>query len=388
MNKIHFHKPGLTTAIVTYIFTGSRSEPDDIKGISHFIEHMLFCGKNKERKKLLYQIEKYGGEINAYTGYDCVQYFMHVSNQYFDKCLPLYYELINDLTLSNIDLQKEKKIVFREIDSYKSSWTIYNKEMLFMKYLFLKNDGLRLPILGTKKSINKFNLRLLKKWYQKYYTDNNMLEVIVGNVDNYVHVCNKKTKTFSVNIRKLNGVKCIVQKMPVKEVYGILGGCSQLPNKTDFVSYFCLSIFLNSILNDMTGRLFCTVREKYGFVYYIDYTDFLFEDGLYKWSIETQFKSKNFGSIYMILLDLLRSLKNISNDELEYAYSKAIGKLDVLYENPLNIALNFEFVHDLVQWKEIIVFYKKNLYKFKKLFREYVSLIDFENVLLSCILPE
>ena len=48
---------------------GSNYEVDGIRGISHFIEHMLFEGtKNrKDAKEISNEIESIGGEINAYT---------------------------------------------------------------------------------------------------------------------------------------------------------------------------------------------------------------------------------------------------------------------------------------------------------------------------------
>ena len=56
------------TIIGLFANVGSRFEPNNIKGISHFIEHLCFKGTKKRTcKEIAQSIEQYGGDLNAWS---------------------------------------------------------------------------------------------------------------------------------------------------------------------------------------------------------------------------------------------------------------------------------------------------------------------------------
>ena len=90
-NKMNYiicrNKSYKSSTIMFKVKVGSRNEINNIRGISHFIEHLLFKGtKNKETaKNISNSIYKYGGEFNASTGYEDTTYYtkidyMHVKD--------------------------------------------------------------------------------------------------------------------------------------------------------------------------------------------------------------------------------------------------------------------------------------------------------------------
>ncbi|MBI2672339.1 insulinase family protein, partial [Candidatus Woesearchaeota archaeon] len=57
--------------------TGSNNETAKIRGISHFIEHMLFEGtKTRTERQIVKEIESKGGEFNAFTDHEITFFYI------------------------------------------------------------------------------------------------------------------------------------------------------------------------------------------------------------------------------------------------------------------------------------------------------------------------
>ena len=80
---IIFDKNSSKSVAVEVMFkVGSNDENEQIAGISHFLEHMLFEGtKNrKDSREIANEIEKYGAEFNAYTSGTRTAFFIKIIN--------------------------------------------------------------------------------------------------------------------------------------------------------------------------------------------------------------------------------------------------------------------------------------------------------------------
>ena len=65
------------TLVKTYVGTGSMNEPDNIRGISHYIEHNLFNGSDGlEAGEFFGTVNKMGAETNASTSFAVTDYFI------------------------------------------------------------------------------------------------------------------------------------------------------------------------------------------------------------------------------------------------------------------------------------------------------------------------
>ena len=65
------------TVVRSYVNTGSMNEPDNLRGISHYIEHNLFNGSiGMENGEFFKNVEKLGASTNASTGFAETNYFI------------------------------------------------------------------------------------------------------------------------------------------------------------------------------------------------------------------------------------------------------------------------------------------------------------------------
>ena len=82
--RVVFKKtPSKSVAVEVAFKVGSDYENDKVRGVSHFLEHMLFEGtkKRKTSLELASEIEKYGAEFNAYTGNERTAFFIKIINK-------------------------------------------------------------------------------------------------------------------------------------------------------------------------------------------------------------------------------------------------------------------------------------------------------------------
>ncbi|MCS7185241.1 MAG: insulinase family protein, partial [bacterium] len=72
-------------SLQVYSLTGSVYEPIDLRGMSHFLEHMLFKGsKNLKTGDVARIIEGSGCIMNAGTSYDYTVYWVDGPKEAFD----------------------------------------------------------------------------------------------------------------------------------------------------------------------------------------------------------------------------------------------------------------------------------------------------------------
>ena len=85
-----------SVAVEVMFKVGSNFESKKMAGISHFLEHMLFEGtKNrKDSREIANEIEKYGGEFNAYTTGDRTAFFIKIINKKFDVVLDILSDMV------------------------------------------------------------------------------------------------------------------------------------------------------------------------------------------------------------------------------------------------------------------------------------------------------
>lgn len=199
----------------TYVRTsynvGSLNEPDDLRGISHFIEHNLFNG-SKDYKAGEYdkQVTKLGGYTNAFTSFDETQYYLNLQlleDNSLEEAIKLNANLTQFPTFPVEQLEKEKEPVKQEIDMCAD--IVSNKPYSTMlKNMFSISSSSDDLVIGTKDNINALTREKVLDYYNTWYTPDNAVTVITGDVDVNETIglvskyFNKKPDTSKINQRK------------------------------------------------------------------------------------------------------------------------------------------------------------------------------------------
>ncbi len=98
------------------IKVGALNESIEEKGISHFIEHMMFKGTtNRAFEKLNDELESLGGEYNAYTDYSQTVYSISCLEEEFVNGIELLGDMLTNSVLLKEEIDKERGVILAEI---------------------------------------------------------------------------------------------------------------------------------------------------------------------------------------------------------------------------------------------------------------------------------
>jgi predicted Zn-dependent peptidase len=108
-----------TAALGVFVKIGSRYEKKPLRGISHFLEHMLFKGSRKySYRQIAREIEGRGGNLNGYTSEECTGYHAHFLSKNLEPTLDILLDMVSNPLLKATDIKKERSVILEEIKMY------------------------------------------------------------------------------------------------------------------------------------------------------------------------------------------------------------------------------------------------------------------------------
>ena len=210
--------------VKSYVNVGSMNETGDIKGISHFLEHMAFNGTNGENghEKLevgdsFKKIDELGGWANASTNYaitDYVNSTPQLGDNDLEKQIKIIAAMGEDLKLSDDMIAKEKHPVCSEINMILDDPQTIAMDQTVRTLFNIKNPADEL-VGGSVKHIKNLTRKDVVDYYNKYYTPDNMNIVVTGDV-NPEEVIKLVAKNFKSN-KKPQGGKFVEKLSPIEK---------------------------------------------------------------------------------------------------------------------------------------------------------------------------
>ena len=170
------------------VAVGSMSDPGDVQGLAHFLEHMLFMGTAKYPVENEYSafLNAHGGYSNAYTAEEHTVYYFDVQNEFFDAALDMFAAFFSCPLFSDDSTMKEMNAVDSE-NSKNLQSDMWRKFQLFKSVLARADHPYssfstgNLQTLYTELQAKGLNTReLMLQFYNKYYSANLMRVVVYG----------------------------------------------------------------------------------------------------------------------------------------------------------------------------------------------------------------
>ncbi|MBC8477934.1 insulinase family protein [bacterium] len=168
-------------AVHIWIAAGSRDETDDIRGTSHFIEHLVFKGTAARGPgQIDRELDALGAENNALTSYDFTAYTVIGPSSAFSAMLEVQVDMVLNPAFDPIELEKEREIILEEIRQEEDIPQSVQWDMLTdMAY---PNHPYRLPIIGTVASIKEIPRKSIVEYHRTMYVPANITVVVTGDV--------------------------------------------------------------------------------------------------------------------------------------------------------------------------------------------------------------
>jgi predicted Zn-dependent peptidase len=103
-----------------WINVGGRYETEKSKGISHYLEHLLFKGSEKYScRQIKESIEGVGGALNGFTSEELTCYLVKIPSRYMAKALDILSDMVAAPRLKQEDIGKERTVILEELKMYR-----------------------------------------------------------------------------------------------------------------------------------------------------------------------------------------------------------------------------------------------------------------------------
>lgn len=182
------------------VMVGAVCEENQERGISHFIEHMLFKGTvNRDNEKLNSDLENLGGEYNAYTDYMSTVFNTTTLNEELDVSLELISDLLQHPTFLEEHIEKERGVILAELRSGKDDV----EDLSFQKIndIAFTHSPLKIDVIGKEEIVKSISREDLIRYYNNHYVSNNTVITVVSSYE-HEYVIELVKKYFSQWKRK------------------------------------------------------------------------------------------------------------------------------------------------------------------------------------------
>ena len=329
--------PVTTIALTTKI--GYGFEPAQIKGISHFIEHMAFKGtKKRTSEQIASELEKVGGELNAFTSDELTVFHVKLPSRHLQLGIDVLSDIFFNPLMKKEELEKERKVIIEEIKMYHDDPKRYVLDKI--KELSYK-PPFGLQGIGTVETLSNMNQEHLLDFHRKNYIASNTILCIVGN-------------------NSLNEILELVKKIPFKEgkiknnlvperIFDkIVEKRNNIQQSNIVVSIpaptlvdnkrYAAQLFATILGEGMSSRLFKEIREKRGLAYAVkSFLDVGVNFGSIDFYVGTE-KGKE-ETVKELILKEIQKMKDLNEKELDDAKQQLIGGYEVEEEDSRNTAL-------------------------------------------------
>lgn len=174
------HAP--VVALQIWIKVGSADETDEIAGIAHLHEHMLFKGTARRGVgEIAKTVESAGGEINAWTSFDETVYHVVMASNELETGVDILSDAVRFASFDAVELAREIEVVVEEIRRDRDQPSRRASRALFE--LLYQHHPYRHPVLGTEETVRSFTRERITAFFRSYYRPDNAVLVATGDFD-------------------------------------------------------------------------------------------------------------------------------------------------------------------------------------------------------------
>jgi predicted Zn-dependent peptidase len=325
-------------ALGFWIRSGSRDEPVEQAGISHFLEHLLFKGTARFSSREIDEVfDAMGAEVNAGTSKETTS----VYSRFLDRHLEDAFDVLQDMVLRPVypDIDSERQVVIEEIAMYEDEPS--DKVHDVLAGAIFGDHPLGRPIIGTADVISSVPVPQIAAWHDGRYTAQNIVVAAAGNLDHdrVVELVSRSVAGMAAGATSNGGMpngSIPMLRFHEKETeqYHLCIGAPGIPRGDE--RRFALRV-LDTILGGSTSsRLFQEVREKRGLAYSVfSYASHYLDSGQVALYVGT--RPDNVAEAMDVIGTELGRLQSegVSEEELERARENVKGRTVLSMESTL-----------------------------------------------------
>ena len=332
--------------IQVFCDVGSIHEPEDLRGSSHFIEHMCFKGTSNrtEARKLHMEYDKIGAYINAYTEKHHTCYIVKCDQDYTENMINLLADMLMNSIFEKRNFRLEEKVVVEES-------VLSKDDPLFILYRGLNKslyDGSAYdtPVDMLEYHKTEFDYKKVIKYYKQFYRPDRMILSIVTDLsfDHIKHILGKsflatrrddpqRAIVPNTCISPQNDSRYLLMKKPgIQTTHLVIGF------RTNNEDRHKLSLLQNILSGPNSARMFTELREENGLTYTsgIEITNYsAFGDFTFYAQSDSSKMIKNGTSrkkgVLPLIVDIIRDIyvDGLDQSEIDIAKGYVQGKINI-----------------------------------------------------------
>jgi predicted Zn-dependent peptidase len=267
-----------------WVGIGSRHEPAPVNGISHFIEHLLFKGtKERSAREISQAVEGIGGYLNAFTSEEHTCIYAKARHDHLTGLLGVLADMFLHSTFDPVEIGKEREVIKEELAMCLDEPHQHVQELL--NEAMWPGQPLGRSITGTVKTLDALSRDDLVIYQRKNYVAGATVIAAAGRLRHaqLLSAVKPYARHFAAKARPQYVPATSAQTKPAiylhtketEQTQIALGirACSRHDPRR-----FALRV-LNAMLGEnMSSRLFQSVREDHGLAYSIYSANSFFDD--------------------------------------------------------------------------------------------------------------
>ena len=273
-----------SVSVGIWVGVGGRHEMASFSGASHFIEHFLFKGTSaRSALEISQAIEGRGGYLNAFTQEESTCYYVRLPYE----CLPQAVDVLADMyvnaALKEEELNRERDVILEEIKMYRDLPQHVVQENL--QEVMFKGHALGRPLSGSEATLKKMDRKTLLRYKKQMYAPAATVFAFAGRLNHEACVACVEKAVGSLRAGRepefcsvdasVKQAPFVMEKKAIEQVNAVVG--FRVFGRHDDRRY-ALRV-LNGLLGEnMSSRLFQSVRERHGLCYSIQSSYQLFEE--------------------------------------------------------------------------------------------------------------
>ncbi len=328
-----------TVSIGFWFPFGSRDEKKGERGLTHFLEHMLFKGtKERSAYQIAREIDRIGGLLNAFTEKEVTCFYCTVPKESITVAIDLLSDMINNSLIDESELLREKLVIINELRSVEDS-PEDNAHELYLRKTW-GNHPLALKITGEEDDVKKITRDRVVDFYRSRFISVNLLISVAGNIipDRIIDYLESKLGKHNGNRFKVERVApknnsfTEIKRSKFSQVQ-IYTGIPFEPS-VRIEDYYTMLVLSTIFGESISSRLFQVLREELGLCYTV-------------YSFRTYFTDSGIFSIYAstgprelerLLVALKREIKRFVDeppgiDEIDDAKTHLKGTIVLVRED-------------------------------------------------------
>jgi len=273
-----------SVSVGIWVGVAGRHETEDLCGISHFLEHLLFKGTSKRSaKQITEEVEGVGGFINAFTTEDHTCFYAKAGSQHLPALADVLCDMYVNSLFAESEIARERDVIREEIMMYKDHPGQFSQELL--TEAMWPRHALGRPLTGSIESITRIRREDLLKFVEKNYNGNSTVVTVAGNCshddvvrhfeDKLKNVAKGKPPEFQPWSEIKRDRRVLVANDATEQTHLALGYHAMSRTDERRHAMKLLSVILGE---NMSSRLFQQLRERYAYCYSVHSGTLVLED--------------------------------------------------------------------------------------------------------------